>query len=268
MILDTIKIVNAHQYRNVDGNTIKFVFPNIDCDTDDSNERRVKMQPPESFTSSVKMTFQFDSPTLQQKGIDGAIQVPFLKEEKIKELSRRVLPDKDMLARFLQKLGADWTKFLSDFLKVEIRALKQFIFKDITATLPLTRLRWSRKLKERLKLETQTRNLRFAEGPKNEILTKLFDNFKTSWELLTAKKVIIQCLKCSGVLEKNQSVTEGLLQQNCEVVAYALMYLPLSSLKIAVYSAFQKGFFSIIEGEDAELEKFIFDKMIPAGDNL
>ena len=266
---------NEHKLHNIEGNKIKFTFPDLTCDTDSSNERKVKLVAGNEVNKTLNLKFLYKSPILEQRGLDGIFQITLLSREDVEDFSKRkVLPSKDMLVKFLQLLGAKWTKFLFDCLDVELRYLRDFIHKDIIETLSPRLLRWSeqntsnkRQLCEEVKQRKWSLGeISMMELSRDEIVQSLCRNFQTSFELRTAKLCIIQCLKTSDVLNENNEVFEGLLPRNCEILAHALMYLPISQLKTAMNNGRSSGLFELTESDD--VKRFIEDNNFPDGECL
>ena len=159
-VLDPIVLENHEGYRNVEGNRIKFTFPNLKYDVDCYNERKVTVTNSEENESYFRIRFEFHADLLNEKGIDGMIDIPLHSEDALRRiLTRRVLPSQGMLLEFLERLGSNWIKFLSKYLKVEVRHLKEFIHRDIKFSLPIRVLSWSEDIKKRLKTETDNREL-------------------------------------------------------------------------------------------------------------
>ena len=176
-----------------------------------------------------------------------------------------------MLLKFLQLLGAKWTKFMADSLDVDLSYLRDFIHKDIIETFPSRLFRWSKHdtaNKRQLSQEAKIRNWSSFKKSmtRDEIVPTLLENFRTHFELLTVKVDIIQCLEKSGVLIENDEVSEGLLPRNCEILAHALTYIPISQLKTAMSKAHSCDLFELTEND--YVKKFLEDNNFPDGECL
>ena len=265
---DTATVVNFQEYRNVKDNTVFFTFPDVGNRVDNSNERVVKIVPTDTELSQIGIKFQFESLILQQKGIDGVVKIPVLSESKIKELTELwIMPSHGMLTEFVSSLGTKWSDFLSDYLKVEIRYLRDFISDDIISSLPPRKFNWSDEIEKQLTDEMTSRHkMRCNFSSKDHILPEILRIHQTSHQLRSAKAEIIECLEETGILNSPSDISPCLLLSSCQILAHALMYLPISKLKKAMYCAFHDRVFSITGRPD--VEKFIFDRELPEGESV
>ena len=228
----------------------------------------MRLNPTDAELSQIGIRFDFKSRILQKKGVDGVVNIPVLSEAKIRELTRvRIMPSHGMLTDFVYLLGTKWPQFFSDYLNVEIRCLRDFISDDIKKSLPHNIFNWSHEIKMQLTDEMSTQHqMRCNFSTTKDILSQILRIYQTSHKLRSAKADIIESLEDAGVLNSPSNISPGLLPRNCEVLAYALMYLPMSKLKIAMYCAFQDRVFSIMGSPD--VEKFIFDRELPEGEGV
>ena len=209
-VLDPIILKNHKEFRNVRGNRIKFTFPNPNCDVDCTNERKVTVTNSHENDSFFGIRFEFDSDLLNEKGIDGIIDIPLHSEDALRKiLTRRVLPSQGMLLEFLKSLGSNWAKFLTGYLNVDMRCLKEFIDRDIKASLPLRVLNWSEDIRMQLKTETDIREFQEILSRK-ELVNSLTKNYQTSRHLLKAKTEILEILRDSEVLESDHGCSAAL----------------------------------------------------------
>ena len=265
VVIETVAVHNPRNYRNVEGNKIKFTYPHASFDTDFSNERFVKLVPQELGLKKFGVEFNFKSKSLRKKGIDGIIEFDFLSEDQINEyLERQVLPSKEMLIEFLLKLGFNWSVFLRDYLAVEIRYLRSFICSDIGATLKEDLFHWSPEIRLKLERIIQARN--FIEvSNSSDLVQTLLKNYQTSDELLRAKTEIIEILEEAGILSRLQRIQRDLRRDSREILAAALMYVPMDALRVAMFNANIQGrLFALTPS----IDKFISDGRIAEGEEL
>ena len=207
--------------------------------------------------------FEFDSDLLNEKGIDGIIDIPLHSEDALRKiLTRRVLPSQGMLLEFLKSLGSNWAKFLTGYLNVDMRCLKEFIDRDIKASLPLRVLNWSEDIRMQLKTETDIREFQEILSRK-ELVNSLTKNYQTSRHLLKAKTEILEILRDSEVLESDHGCSAALTRESRETLAEALLFMPLTELRDAMYACFVRGkLFSPTQ----DVEHFIYDGDLPEGE--
>ena len=231
---------NHEGYRNVEGNRIKFTFPNLNYDVDCFNERKVTVTNIEENQSYFRIRLEFDADLFNEKGIDCMIDIPLHSEDALTRiLTRRVLPSQGMLLEFLKRLGSNWIKFLSKYLKVEVRYLKEFIDRDIKFSLPPSVLSWSEDIKKRLKTETDIRELQVVLR-REELVNSLTKNYQTPRDLMKAKAEILEILRDSKVLADDHGCSAALTLESRETLAEALLFKPITELREAMYASFDQ----------------------------
>ena len=81
---------------------------------------------------------------------------------------------------------------------------------------------------------------------------------------MIAKEDILEILENAGVLSRSPQVSRSLLPKNCEVLAAALMYLPVTQLRNAMMKAFEKRLFCPRD----DVERFIYSGDLTEGEAL
>ena len=200
---------------------------------------------------------------MSEKGIDGIIDIPVHSEDNLSKIStRRFLPSQGILLDFLKSLNSSWGKFLAVYLDVEMKCLKVFIDRDISATLPSSVLNWSEKIRKQLKTETDARQFQEVLSCE-ELVQSMLKNYQTSNDLLKAKSEILEILKGSEVLNCDHRCIEALLPESRETLAAALMYTPVTQQGEAMNACFvREKLFSLTP----DIEKFIYDGELPEGE--
>ena len=89
----------------------------------------------------------------------------------------------------------------------------------------------------------------------DDILFQILRVYQTSHELRSAKAEIIQSLEDAGVLNFPSNISLCLLPRNCEVLAHAFMYLPLSKLRKPCIVPSKTEFFQL---SVAQMSKSLF----------
>ena len=239
-----------------------FTFPNFRFEADCSNERSVTLCLGEGI-NTFGVDFKFDNSVLQKQGIDGIIEVPYRTEEEIDSFStRRKLPSHEMLVDLLIRLNTNWMRFLRNHLSVEIRQLKDFIHKDIKSSLPPRVLTWSEEIQRNLKRETDSRDIPEISTPER-ILPVMLESYQTTRDLWIAKSVILDILKDAGIISSDHVDHEkSLTLDSQEVLASALMYVPVKTLKDTIRDSFEK---SKMFSPSQEIEEFMYSGKLPEG---
>ena len=149
-------------------------------------------------------------------------------------IQKQELPDHEMLVNFLSLLGEKWNMYLSDYLGYEIDGLNQFILNDITSTIgarPLQRTRDNiKKLREVLRNRGYD-DFNFQVDNDARMIGDIFRNFRGCLELGRSKREMISLMKASGVVCRTEPFSEGLNLGSREILASAMMYIPIGELK-------------------------------------
>ena len=196
------------------------------------------------------------------------MDLPFLSREDLEEIAR--IPDAPghkMLIMFIECLGEKWTEFFSNYLRANLRGLRDFIHKDIKASLPTSQLNWSNEIRERLDDSMRAKHCFSASiAAADEIVDELLQNYQSPEELMVAKGKIIECLEESKVLSQKHTIRRGLLRKSSEILARALMYLPVRKLKSAMYEASMDQLYYVYKYK--EIERFVHNSTIPPGEDM
>ena len=263
VVSDPAVLKNHDKYRNVIGSKINFNFPNLKCDVDCTNERKVTVESKNEKLKSFGVEFEFASSLLDKRGIDGTINIPIHSEDALKKIStRRYLPSRGMLLEFLKSLGSNWTKFLSCYLKVEMSCLKDFVDRDIRASLPPRVLNWSEIIRKQLKTETDAREFQEVLCLE-ELVQTMLRNYQTSRELFKAKAEILEILEDSEVLASDHRCSAALAPESRESLVAALLFMPIMELREAMNASFVRG---KLFSPTPDVEHFIYDGELPEGE--
>ena len=216
----------------------------------------------------IHFKFHFNTENLRiSTNIKGWLEIPYHPESLMTDfLTRRVLNTDRAMIRLLELLGENWLRFVCSYLEVDVNGFYEFLGRDIRETFAPQKLHWLPQNVRHLKNVCIHRGFDFPEFSQNsaEIIEAIFSNFRTVLELGVAKREIRVLLLESGIITHNENFTDNLLQRNREILAAALMYVPMSKMKRAVRKAFEEeGLLSI----DYRLQKFIYDGY-PVGENL
>ena len=216
----------------------------------------------DGLASTFGVLLDFENESLRKTGIDGVLQFPIHSESVLEKLTtRQVLPKQEMLVEFLVSLKTNWIKFMYLCLNAEVRFLKELIHKDIKESLLPRKLIWSKNIQSSLKDETDMRGLTEISS-KEKLVSTMINIYQTSHELMIAKEDILEILENAGVLSRSPQVSRSLLPKNCEVLAAALMYLPVTQLREAMRKAADKHLFC----SNGEVERFIYSGDLPEGE--
>ena len=262
-VSDPAVLKNHENFRNVIGRKIKFNFPNLKCDVDCTNERIVTVESKNEKLKSFGVEFEFASSLLDKRGIDGTINIPIHSEDTLEKIStRRYLPSRGMLLEFLKSLGSNWTKFLSCYLMVEMSCLKDFVDRDIRASLPPRVLNWSEIIRKQLKTETDAREFQEVLCLE-ELVQTMLRNYQTSHDLFKAKAEILEILEDSEVLASDHRCSAALAPESRESLVAALLFMPIMELREAMNASFVRG---KLFSPTPDVEHFIYDGELPEGE--
>ena len=268
VFLAPIVVLNdwANDGVNEEENRVTFHFPDPEVPADESNVRDMTLHATEE-RQHIRLKLRFNTENLRiSTNIRGLFLIPYHPENRMTYfLKRRVLNTDLAMIRLLELLGENWLRFVCSYLEADINGFYQFLGRDIRETFPPEKLHWLPQNVRHLKNVCIHRGFDFPEFSQNsgEIIEAILSNFRTGLELGVAKREIRVMLLESGIIAHNESFSDNLLQRNREILAAALMYVPMGKMKPAIRRAFEENLMPI----DHRLQKFIYDG-VPEGENL
>ena len=242
---------------------IEFWFPNPNDDVDNCNERVFEMDiPDEKHEFTLRM--KFHSRNISGLASTNTFPIPYLSSEGYAKLvTNPTLPDHGMLVEFLTILGDKWVTFLTDYLDIEIEGMHDFILCDIRAAIGCRKLCLSELAIARLSdiLRNRAYDHSNFEVTRDTLIPSIFRNFKEGLEQGRAKREIISMLEKSGVLSEEEVLSDTtdddsvkLHLNSREVLASALMYIPMDKLKKAISNMWDSPY---VEARSERVENFL-----------
>ena len=249
------------------GNKVVFFFPNPEHPPDCTNVRNMTLNSiNESPLNTFLIKFGYETTNLKRFGASELQHIPFICEERIEFIrNTRVDNTEQIMRRVLELLGDNWLEFLERYLQLDINGLYEFLSKDIRDTFPPENLSWVPENVRRLKSACNRREFHLTQASQNsgDVIEEIFSNFRTKLELKTAKREIRMMLEDCFIIPRYGDFTVKLLERNREIVAAALMYIPMEKMKQSIRDAFEANLLCI----DHTVQKFIHDG-ICFGDTL
>ena len=265
-VLDPINIRNDWESsRIIPGDRVVFYFPDPQLPPDATNVRNMTLNSNREC-QQFPLKLEYETENLTDFAISELLFIPYHSEDRINYfLHVRVPNSENIMMRLLQLLGENWLEFLDRYLELDIQGLFEFLSNDIRDTFPTERLHWVSQNVQRLREICIRREfvIRPTSQHSGDIIEDIFSNFRTAFEMGRAKREICALLLDCGIIPSNAGFTDNLLERNRKILAAALMYIPMGTMKLAIRQAFDANFLSI----DADLQQFIKDG-VPEGDRL
>ena len=241
-----------------------FLFPNPSHRIDDSNEITVQLEEPDPDVKYFELKLTYDSKNMRALARPKySVQIPLLSRTEIDDLNGALIKDSDILVEFLRLIQKKWIKFLKEYLGLQIYRLREFILDDIKATIPAKKYNaLTDVIRANVNMDCKNRKIGQIDGSLETIpsmMESIFRSFVTM-DIERAKEEIFSILKASGAISERGNYPESLLQSNQEVLAKALMYIPLRRLKNSMSS--------FLDDEEIVMTEKLANFLLPDGDDL